>query len=77
MPDPSPSRRILVIDDNASIHEDFRKILESGSVGEAALARMEETLFGGAPAASAQNAFLIDSAFQGREGAEMAKRAKD
>jgi len=66
-----------VIDDNASIHEDFRKILESGSVGEAALARMEETLFGGAPAASAQNAFLIDSAFQGREGAEMAKRAKD
>jgi two-component system, NtrC family, sensor kinase len=45
------NRRILVIDDNQSIHEDFRKILlppkDSGSLDQARVA-----LFGEAPSLS-------------------------
>ena len=38
--------RILVVDDNRAVHEDFRKILCSGKEVGAELAAAEEVLFG-------------------------------
>lgn len=60
-------QRILVIDDNASIHEDFRTILCARHVEEG-LADMEALLFGKAADPAAQCSFEVDSAFQGPEG---------
>ena len=71
-----PNNRILVIDDNPSIHEDFRKILSPGDeqfAGE--LDDDEAALFGSAPSVSRQWSFEIDSAMQGQEGLKMVERA--
>jgi signal transduction histidine kinase/AmiR/NasT family two-component response regulator len=66
--------RILVIDDNRSIHEDFRKIL--AGEGPAALTdAMEEALFGRATEVRQQVRFELASAYQGKEGFEMVQRA--
>ncbi len=67
--------RILIVDDNAAIHNDFRKTLGSQPVGGKQLDDLEESLFG-APAAPAPRAvFRIDSAFQGQEALAMVQRA--
>jgi signal transduction histidine kinase/chemotaxis response regulator CheB len=58
----------LVIDDNRSIHEDFRKILCPQIATEDAMAHTEAALFGETAAAVGQIAFEMDSAFQGQEG---------
>ena len=69
------NRRILVIDDNRAIHEDFRKIL-SPKVDESAYGMMSAELFGEeGPQKSAHAGFELDSAFQGQEGLEMVKQA--
>jgi len=70
------SHRILIIDDNPSIHEDFRKILGPADAKLAEeLDATEASLFGDhAGASSAQN-FRIDSAFQGQEGLEKVRAA--
>lgn len=60
------NRRILVIDDNPSIHQDFRKILGAGQDDEVMLAAAEAALFGDAPLAG--QSFELDSAYQGLEG---------
>ncbi len=74
-PEPE-NRRILIIDDNPAIHEDFRKIL--GPV-DARLADEldadEATLFGDEPEASPGLSFQIDSAFQGHEGLDKVRAA--
>ena len=69
--------RILVVDDNAAIHEDFRKVLAQDSpVDEADLSRAESVIFGDAPAASsALVPYLLDCASQGQEAAQFVARA--
>ncbi|NHZ44685.1 ATP-binding protein [Massilia aquatica] len=66
------NRRILLIDDMPSIHEDFRKILAARPV-LSELDAMEAQLFGSSsmPAAG----FVLDSAYQGEEGVALARRA--
>lgn len=70
--------RILVIDDNSAIHEDFKKILLDDSAVDG-LASLEAEMFGApaaAPAGGAARAQLqLDSALQGRAGLEMVQRA--
>jgi len=66
--------RVLVIDDNRSIHSDFRKILEDSDQTDKA-ATMEAALFGSAPAARRPVTFDLDSAYQGQEGLELVKIA--
>ncbi|MNF64395.1 Sensor protein ZraS [compost metagenome] len=61
------NRRILLIDDTPSIHEDFRKILLLDTQAEAELDAVEAALFGEEVKASAP-AFELDSAYQGQEG---------
>ena len=62
------NRRILVIDDNPAIHEDFRKIFSAPTPTAQALSQAAATLFGEAPAAADDPTFDVDSAFQGQEG---------
>ncbi|RON18278.1 hybrid sensor histidine kinase/response regulator [Pseudomonas brassicacearum] len=61
------NRRILLIDDSPSIHEDFRKILTPTPARHVELDVMEAALFG-AEAKSASVLFELDSAYGGREG---------
>jgi signal transduction histidine kinase len=61
-----PNRRILLVDDNADIHQDFRRVLDPRSKGDEELTMLTQALFGdAAPAAVAS--FELDSAFQGQE----------
>ena len=56
--------RILIVDDNESIHKDFRKILGPDTNGTSGLDALDAELFGDEPAAPTKT-FSIDSAFQG------------
>ncbi|MHC8373531.1 ATP-binding protein [Pseudomonas sp. MDT1-85] len=61
------NRRILLIDDTPSIHEDFRKILTPTSAQHAELDEMEAALFG-SEVKSTHQLFELDSAYGGQEG---------
>jgi len=74
-PRPVLSPRILIIDDNAQIHEDFRKILATSDNGDAALAADECALFGAAAATRSRPSFELDFALQGEEGLERVRIA--
>jgi diguanylate cyclase (GGDEF)-like protein len=76
-PAPPVNRRILIIDDNASIHLDFRKVLgvQAEHSAQAALDVLEANIFGEAVVDSARPNFEIDSAHQGQEGVAMAHQA--
>ena len=63
-----PKHRILVIDDNPAIHEDFRKILCEDRRSSSNLDAQEAELFGSTPPLGKQSEFEIDSAFQGEAG---------
>jgi signal transduction histidine kinase/response regulator of citrate/malate metabolism len=72
---PIKNRRILIVDDNRAIHEDFRKILKPKGSADL-LAQAEADIFGDSPAgASTSTDFQLDSAYQGQEGAELARKA--
>ena len=69
------NRRVLVIDDNRAIHDDFRKILSPATATAAALDVTETALFGRSTDAIQQTSFEVDSAYQGQEGALLVKNA--
>ncbi|VVQ37208.1 hypothetical protein PS943_05184 [Pseudomonas fluorescens] len=68
------NRRILIIDDTPSIHEDFRKILGPEMECEQTLTGAEEALFG--TVQLDRLTFQLDSAYQGREALELVTRAR-
>ncbi len=69
------SHRILVIDDNTSIHEDFFKILaKPDNLGDE-LQDMEAQLFGPETKAVLPTVFEIDCASQGEEGLRLVQQA--
>jgi signal transduction histidine kinase len=63
-PDPY---RILIIDDNPAIHEDFRKIFASPRQNDG-LNQAKQALFEDARGTNLRLSFTIDSALQGQEG---------
>ncbi len=74
--------RILIVDDNSSIHEDFRKVLiVEKNEDHAALDELESEIFGddnGAPDSTHQEErviYQVDSAFQGQEALKMVEKA--
>jgi predicted signal transduction protein with EAL and GGDEF domain len=69
------NRRILVVDDNRAIHEDFRKILGPASSARDELNALDAELFG-TTAESADASFELDSAFQGEEAIEKVRAAR-
>jgi predicted signal transduction protein with EAL and GGDEF domain/CheY-like chemotaxis protein len=71
-----PNRRILIVDDNRAIHEDFGKILGAGREGRSELDALETELFGASQAA-ANEGFELDSAYQGDEALQKVQRALD
>ena len=69
------NRRILIVDDTASIHQDFRKILCADEYGEPSLDTLESALFG--TTVLVRQAFDLDSAYQGQEALALVKKAVD
>lgn len=67
--------RILVVDDNPSIHDDFRKILCSSTNSARHLQSVESALFGGDARLTPESCFEIESAFQGQEGLAKVQQA--
>jgi two-component system, NtrC family, sensor kinase len=71
----SPNRRILVVDDNRTIHQDFRKIL-CPPASNNSLDEMEADLFGENEVISQFPGFEVDSAFQGEEAIQLVIAAR-
>lgn len=69
------NRRVLVIDDQPSIHEDFRKILVGDELPRD-LDAMEEAVFGMRAPEQRRIRFEVDSAYQGAEAIEKIRRAR-
>jgi CheY-like chemotaxis protein len=69
-----PNQRILVIDDNPAIHEDFRKIFGVNKRADA-LKDAEASLFGEASPRNNRLAFEIESAYQGQEGLDRIRQS--
>jgi diguanylate cyclase (GGDEF)-like protein len=65
--------RVLVIDDNAGIHQDYQKILAGRDAGQMSAA--EAALFGERQPTLSRPTFDVDSAMQGRDGVELARAA--
>lgn len=72
---PATRHRILVIDDNPAIHEDFRKILCQERHSDSKLAAAEAVLFGGIPPLGKQSEFEVDSAYQAEQGLALVTHA--
>ena len=66
--------RVLIIDDNPTIHGDIRKIL-CPRRADTEMLDLAEALFGEPEAAVQQDSFRMDSALQGQEGLAMVERA--
>jgi two-component system, sensor histidine kinase and response regulator len=72
---PDRNRRILVIDDNQAIHQDFRKILAPTKSQNSKLAAAEAALFDDTEPQIALPEFQIDSAYQGQEGLDLIEKS--
>lgn len=72
-------KRILIVDDNTSIHEDFRKIFEEKNTNKS-FDMTKAALFGESPKiaddSDPKDAFIIESAYQGKEALELVRKAK-
>src|SRR5688572_17041519 len=67
--------RILVVDDNRAIHDDFRKILSSPHAASVELDQAEAAIFGSATQLAPSAVFQIDSAFQGAEAIHLIEQS--
>src|SRR5256885_7727056 len=71
-----PAPRVLVVDDNRAIHEDFLKILGGNAGASSELLAAERVLLGEAAAsAPPRPTFRIDTALQGEEGVVRVRQA--
>ncbi len=68
-------RRILLIDDQESIHEDYRKILGPRNQGDTALDQAAADLFDSNPLAVTWEGFELHSAFQGEQGFDLVRQS--
>ena len=71
----SPNHRILIVDDNPSIHEDFRKVLCPLSPDKSEIQNLKTALFDSAPKAVSVTEFELISAFQGHEALALVKQS--
>lgn len=67
--------RILIIDDNPTIHEDFRKILTFDNLNSEEMEKEESILFTGENKDSTLPKYVIDSAYQGEEGLRLVEES--
>ena len=73
--EPAENRRILIIDDNRAIHQDFGKILMGVESGKQ-LAEAEAALFGTPIGPRPPPRFELESAFQGQDGVAKVEQAR-
>src|SRR5437016_6888134 len=71
----NPNHRILIVDDNPAIHDDFRKILCPARPGRSEVQDLKTALFDAVPKIEAPTDIELVSAFQGQEALELAKKA--
>lgn len=69
------NRRIIVIDDNVAIHDDFRKILCCDARCDAELDALEAQLFGAPSQPAERFCYQLEFATQGQEGLERIRAA--
>jgi signal transduction histidine kinase len=69
------NRRILLVDDTDSIHQDFRKILMPADNNDAGLDLMEAALFGTETKTPTPQPFELDCAYRGQEGLTLVEQA--
>jgi two-component system NtrC family sensor kinase len=72
--DPQINRRVLIVDDNPAIHDDFRKIL-SPTAHVKEFNAISDQLFGSTTPEPDLGGFELESAFQGQEALELLKQA--
>jgi CheY-like chemotaxis protein len=70
----NPNRRVLVVDDTAMIHDDFKKVLATIAPANA-LDRAEAELFGNEANKPSAVEFTLTSAFQGLEAIDKVRDA--
>jgi len=70
---PLKNHRILVVDDNRAIHEDFRKVLKPSLSDD--LGEDESASFGETAVTVQPPIFEIDSAYQGQEALELVEKS--
>jgi diguanylate cyclase (GGDEF)-like protein len=68
--------RILIIDDNPAIHQDFEKILAQEPSVSSGMTQVERILFGEQAEPVVQPTFELQFAQQGRQGVALAERAR-
>ena len=68
--------KILIIDDNPAIHEDFQKILAPAQI-ESSLSQAESLFLGNTTEEEQPRHYDLDFAYQGMRGVEMARSASE
>ncbi len=71
------NRRVLVIDDQESIREDFQKILGGGESADGGLQDARNAFFGAPEEVTSSVSFDLETASQGLDGIELARQAHD
>src|SRR5689334_1520410 len=71
------NRRILIVDDNPAIHEDFRKILTFETIDSSEFKESKAFLFDESQPSETPVSYQIDSAFQGEEGYAMVRKSAE
>jgi len=69
-------RRILIIDDQEAIHDDYRKIICAAKQRNSALSEVESELFGDVQAEAApDDLYDVDSAYQGQDAVALVEKS--
>lgn len=71
------NRRIIVIDDNEAIYEDFKKILSPNNIAESTFGKAKALLFDETDEILSCASFELDYASQGEQGIEKIMQAKE
>src|ERR1051325_1173426 len=71
----NPKHRIIIIDDNHAIHEDFRKILCPAAISSASDSLAASLFDDETPVPASDSPFEVDLAWQGQEGLEKVRSA--
>ncbi|MGV3531614.1 MAG: response regulator [Chthoniobacteraceae bacterium] len=71
------NQRVLIIDDNPAIHEDFRKVLMGSSDSEREVDAAAAMLFGSSPGMVESKRFELGFACSGQEGLDAVRKARD
>ncbi|SMF56387.1 hybrid sensor histidine kinase/response regulator [Pseudobacteriovorax antillogorgiicola] len=76
----SSNKRILIVDDNVAIHDDFKRLLTQSASRDSSLDHLEASLFGESvkerPQVRSQD-YTVDSAFQGMDAVQLVQKSQD